>query len=183
MAISGLVRALPAAALAAAFILSPGCAPVSPRTDHPAPVRWILVERPAGQMIGPDSGVSGDAPLLVLEPVPLEGPVLSSGLALEILELEPPGPAEPGETVRVRLRVARAEPGAVYWLRARPSAPGVRILGPRERFVRGDEMAVFRFTSLSIGQAGISVNTRSRVERFPALSPGPGIFGARIPGP
>ena len=89
--------------------------------------------------------------------------VESRGYFVEVLEVTPPGLVAPGEVVTARLRVGNARPGVIYRLVARPSTPDVRIVGEAEITVRGPEVAVFRFTSLSGGRGGIEVG----VERVP----------------
>jgi hypothetical protein len=82
---------------------------------------------------------------------------------VEILEVTPNAEAAPGETVRARVRVARAKPEEVYRLTARSSQAAVRILGPSQCIVKGNAPAAFHFTSVCPGRAGILVGVERMV--------------------
>ncbi len=120
------------AVLAAAGIA--GCG--APRSAAEGPAAWRLVEfeRPGGRE-------------LVLEAdEPADGPV-----EIRFSRRR----AGVGEVVEARIRF----PGASGRRRieVRPGRPGVRVLGPAELEVEGDQPAVVRFTSDRPGLGGIEV--------------------------
>lgn len=140
---------------------------VSPAGPPPRePIRWVVVEKRVGDLAEARAIAGGDfAPevrILALEPLFPEdlgwtAEVEGRGTFVEILEVTPPGLVAPGEVVTARVRVGNARPGVAYRLVARPSTPDVQIMGEAEIRVRGPEVVVFRFTSLSGGRGGIEV--------------------------
>lgn len=150
-----------------AGFLSAGCTIAVPSKEERTPVRWIVVETLVGDAVRQgDLGhgrLDPTSRLLALEPLYAEDiswEVVVDGrnsLFVEVLEITPARHAAPGETVMAKVRVGGARPGRLYRLIARPSQENVEILGEPEKFVRGDSPAVFRFTSLSSGRAGIAV--------------------------
>ncbi len=130
------------------------------------PVRWQLVERPYRTL--PDRGDAGDgrvdpeATVLAFEPVFPEDLARASGpaparLTVEIVELFPDREAGVGQPISATVRVANADPRARYRLRIEALDPRVRLLGERERTVKGSEPATFRFMSGCPGRRGITV--------------------------
>jgi hypothetical protein len=167
------LRLLPAAAALAALSAC-AAAPLeaSPRT----PVRWIMVEKPVGDVV--PSGQNGDGQvdprsvIVTLQPLYAEDlnwevTVDPHDYFVEILEITPKAQAAPGETVIARVRVGHARPGELYRLTARASRTGVEILGGKECIVRGGAPAAFRFTSLEPGRAGITVGVERLEPRGP----------------
>ncbi|HEV3026156.1 MAG TPA: hypothetical protein VG457_01205 [Planctomycetota bacterium] len=149
-----------------------GCAIRAALPPAEKPVRWVLVEKRLADVIPEgrvgDGRADPEAFLLTLVPlarddVRWEIEVDPHDYYVEVLEITPSGEAAPGESVTATVRVARARKGDVYRLRARASRPDVEILGPRERVVREDAPALFRFTSRSSGRGGIAVEAE-RVE-------------------
>lgn len=150
------------------FLLLFGCAPAREGTvEAPASVRWILVERRAGDLrdalAGEGAGLVPDARVLVATPVLSAGPRWSPEVRgrecplVEVLELMPEGPLGVGETAWARLRVANARPEKLYRIRAEPIGDGTRILGPVEWVVRGSEPVRVAFTSLRAGPGTLRV--------------------------
>ena len=144
-----------------------GCtAPDEPGPTGRTPLRWQLVERRYRDMA--DAGVAGDgrveadAFVLAFEPVYPEDLADASGpgaarLSVEILELFPDRPIGVGQLVSATVRVANAAPLVRYRLRVEALDPRVRILGERQRTVKGSETATFCFTSGALGKRGITV--------------------------
>jgi hypothetical protein len=83
---------------------------------------------------------------------------------VELVSVAPQPQAAPGEIVTATVRVAGARAEELYRLVARASQSDVRILGDRERVVRGNRTVSFQFTSLTAGRAGIGVEVE-RVDR------------------
>jgi hypothetical protein len=130
------------------------------------PVRWILVERRyadvAETAASGDGRVNPDAVVLAFQPLypeDLKWEVVVDPVEqfVEVIGFAPGGPAQPGEVVTATVRVGMAKAGQLYRLSARPSQADVRILGEYQTIVRGNETAVFRFTSCTSGRAGIAV--------------------------
>lgn len=130
------------------------------------PVRWIMVEKPVGEVV--PNGQNGDGQvdpqslIVTLQPlypedVNWEVVVDPHDFYVEILAITPGGQASPGETVSAKVRVGRAREGETYRLIARASRSDVQIVGDREKTVRGAMPADFRFTSLSPGRGGIAI--------------------------
>ena len=158
--------------------LSPwGCS--SPRVQGPeqTPVRWIVVEKRMGDVttggwVG-DGQVYPQALVLTMQPLyreDLEWEVVVDphDYFVEVLEISPRAQASPGELVTAKVRVARARKDDVYRLVVKASQAEVEIFGAREQIVLGDAPAVFRFTSITTGRAGIAVG----VERMEPGVPG-----------
>jgi hypothetical protein len=148
------------------MLAAAGCARSGPAAG-PAPLRWIVVEKRAGDVLAEgrvgDGRVDPEAVLLTMQPlyredVAWEVAVDPGDFFVEILELTPKAQAAPGETVSARVRVARARPEELYRLTARSSQAGVTILGPSQRIVKGNSPAAFQFTSLEPGRAGIALS-------------------------
>ena len=142
------------------------CSIPTPAAPERRPVRWIMVEKPVGEVV--PNGQNGDGQVdprsmivtlqpLYSEDVNWEVVVDPHDFYVEILEISPKGPAAPGETVSAKVRVAHARAGDLYRLTAKSSKDDVQILGERQQLVRGGTPAAFRFTSLGPGRAGISV--------------------------
>ena len=149
-----------------------GCMSSASLVPERVPVRWVVVEKPVGDIL--PQGKSGDgrvdpgARLLSLHPLYREDlqwevVVDPRDYFVEVLEILPGASANPGEVVSAKVRVGGAKAEELYRLTATGSRPDVQILGDQEQFVRGIAPAVFRFTSSSPGAAGISVG----VERLP----------------
>lgn len=149
-----------------------GCVPSGSRAPERVPVRWVVVEKPVGDVL--PQGQSGDgrvdpgAHLLSLQPLYREDlqwevVVDPRDYFVEVLEVLPGSSANPGEVVSAKVRVGGAKAGEMYRLTATVSRPDVQLLGDREQLVRGNAPAVFRFTSSSTGAGGIAVG----VERLP----------------
>jgi hypothetical protein len=145
-----------------------GCAVENPLTPaERVPVRWQLVERPYGTLT--DRGAAGDGHVdpesTVLTFAPVYTDDLESAhhfgagrLSVEIVALYPDRDAGPGEPVSAIVRVANASPRARYRLRVEPLDPRVRVLGERDKSVKGSETATFRFTAGAAGKQGITVD-------------------------
>ncbi len=140
------------------------------------PVRWVMVEKPAAQVL--TQGQSGDgrvdagARLLALHPLYREDlqwdvVVDPHDFFVEVVEISPGTSANPGEVVSAKVRVGRAKDEDIYRLTATASRSDVRLLSARELLVRGSAPAVFQFTSASAGAGGIAV----AVERVPSDNP------------
>ncbi len=130
------------------------------------PVRWLLVERRYGDVVTTtstgDGRVNPDAVVLAFQPLypedlKWEVVVDPEDHFVEVVGYSPTGAARPGEVVSATVRVGKAKAGQLYRLSAKPSQPDVRILGEAETIIKGNETAVFRFTSCASGRAGISV--------------------------
>lgn len=157
------VRVLGAAAVL--FGLS-GCTVQVPAPRERTPVRWIMVEKPIGEVVPNGQNGQGQVDprcaIVTLQPlysedVNWEVVVEPHDFYVEILEITPRGQASPGETVTAKVRVGRARETDTYRLSARASCSDVEIVGDRERTVRGGAPASFRFTSLSPGRGGIAI--------------------------
>lgn len=142
------------------------CAVQAPPARERTPVRWIMVEKPIGEVVPNGQNGQGQvdprSAIVTLQPlysedVNWEVVVEPHDFYVEIIEITPRGQASPGETVNAKVRVARARVGDVYRLTARASRSDVRIVGGSEITVRGDAPANFRFTSLAPGRGGIAV--------------------------
>lgn len=142
------------------------CALPAPAPTPRKPVRWIMVEKPVGDVVplgqNGDGQVDPQSMIVTLQPlyaedVNWEVVVDPHDFYVEIVGISPPGPAAPGETVTARVRVAHARSGDLYRLTAISSQSEVQLLGDREQVVRGGNTAAFRFTSLGPGKAGISI--------------------------
>jgi len=142
-----------------------GCA-VPQETTVQEPVRWIVVEKRAGDLM--KEGVLVDRPLdesatlLAMQPLYLEDlswlvKVEAHDFFVELLEIVPGRTAAPGERVTARVRVGNAHKDATYRLAATPSNGAVRLLSRQDVVVRGPVTATFEFTSLIPGPAGIAV--------------------------
>jgi hypothetical protein len=142
------------------------CAAPPPAVPERTPVRWIMVEKPVGEVV--PNGQNGEGQVdprsmivtlqpLYSEDVNWEVVVDPHDFYVEIVAISPAGQAAPGETVCALVRVAHARSGDLYRLTAKGSQQDVQILGEREHLVRGGTPAAFRFTSLGPGRAGISV--------------------------
>lgn len=164
--------------LPALAALLPGllaCAVPLPTGPERTPVRWIMVEKPVGEVV--PNGQNGQGQVDPTSVIVTLQPLYSEDVAwevvvdphdfyVEIVEISPAGPAAPGETVSAKVRVAHARSGDLYRLTAKCSQREVQILGDREQLVRGGTTAAFRFTSLGPGRAGISVGVE-RVSNAP----------------
>ena len=150
----------------AAILGLSACAVQAPPPRERTPVRWIMVEKPIGEVV--PSGQNGQgqvdprASIVTLQPlysedVNWEVVVEPHDFYVEIIEITPRGQASPGETVTAKVRVGRAREADTYRLSARASRSDVEIVGERERTVRGGAPASFRFTSLSPGRGGIAI--------------------------
>lgn len=137
------------------------------------PVRWIFVEKRADEVYsGAAMGqgpVDPAAPVLTVQPlysedVNWEVVVDPRAYFVELVSVDPRPQAAPGEVVTATVRVGGARPEEMYRLIARPSQSDVRILGDREKVVRGSRLASFQFTSLSTGRGGIGVEVE-RIDR------------------
>ena len=153
-------------ALAAVLPGLAACAALAPEVPERIPVRWIMVEKPVGDVV--PNGQNGDGQvdpqtmIITLQPlysedVNWEVVVDPHDFYVEILEITPRGPASPGETVNAKVRVARAREGDLYRLTARASRSDVQIVGGSEMTVRGGAPASFRFTSVTPGRGGIAI--------------------------
>jgi len=157
------------AGLLALAALLPGlgaCSARPPSAPKRIPVRWIMVEKPVGEVVphgqNGDGRVDPRSMIVTLQPlypedVSWEVMVDPHEFTVEILEINPPGPAKPGETVTAKVRVARARPGETYRLTANASRSDVRIVSDRALTVRGGSPAQFRFTCLVPGKGGIAI--------------------------
>lgn len=144
-----------------------GCvASGDPGPTERTPLRWQLVERRyrdlADASRAGDGRVDPDGLVLAFEPVYPEDLVDTSRpsparLSVEILELFPDREAGVGQPITATVRVANAAPLSRYRLRVEALDPRVRILGERQRTVKGPETATFRFTSGALGRRGITV--------------------------
>src|SRR5262247_3374212 len=117
------------------------------------PLRWQLVERRYRDLsdanTAGDGRVDPDAFVLAFEPVYPEDLVdpsrpIPARLSVEIVELFPDPEAGVGQPISATVRVANAAPLARYRLRVEALDPRVRILGERQRTVKGPETATFR---------------------------------------
>lgn len=140
------------------------------------PVRWILVEKRYGDLPpaekSQDGRVNPEAIVLAFQPLypeDLKWEVVldPQDQFVEVVGFSPAGPARPGEVVSATVRVGKAKAGQLYRLSAKASQADVRILGEVQTTVKGNETAVFRFTSCASGRAGITV----RVERIEGIEP------------
>jgi hypothetical protein len=146
----------------------------SDRGESPRePARWVLVERRYADVVqtttNGDGRVNPDAVVLTFQPLYPEDlnwdvVVDPEDQFVEVVGFTPEGHARPGEIVSATVRVGKAKIGQLYRLSAKPSQTDVRILGEAQTVVRGNETAVFRFTSCTSGRAGIAVG----VERIGA---------------
>jgi len=143
-----------------------GCAPQIVAPPGRKPVRWIVVEKKIGDL-APD-GRSGDgqvdprAAMLTMQPlyaedVNWEVVVDPHDFFVEVVDISPNAQATPGETVTARVRVGKARSNESYLLTARASSHDVELIGASELVVRGNAVAMFRFTSLTAGRGGIAV--------------------------
>ena len=143
-----------------------GCAPLSVAPTGRKPVRWIVVEKTIGDFA--PGGRSGDgqvdprAAMLTMQPlyaedVNWEVVVDPHDFFVEVLDISPSAQASPGETVTARVRVGKARSHDMYLLTARASSHDVEVIGASEMIVRGNAIALFRFTSLTAGRGGIAV--------------------------
>ncbi len=142
------------------------CAIPAPAPAQRKPVRWIMVEKPVGDVVprgqNGDGQVDPQSMIVTLQPlysedVNWEVVVDPHDYYVEILEITPRGQASPGETVSAKVRVGRAREGEMYRLTARASRSDVEIVGALEMMVRGGTPACFRFTSLAPGRGGIAI--------------------------
>jgi hypothetical protein len=132
------------------------------------PVRWILVERRYGDVVGMaagDGAVNPDAMVLAFQPLyqrdlTWDIVVRPDEHFVELVGFSPRGPASPGEVVTAMVRVGQAKPGQQYRLEATPSTPDVRILGSAQAMVTGSESSCFQFTSRASGRGGIAVSVQ-----------------------
>lgn len=142
------------------------CSLPTTRVPERTPVRWIMVEKPVGEVV--PKGQNGDgqvdpmAIVLTMQPLyreDLEWAVVVDphDYFVEVLEIAPGSQATPGETVTAKVRVGKARPGDAYRLLAKASRAEVQILGASEQIVHGSTPALFRFTSTSTGPGGIAV--------------------------
>ncbi|HLY76249.1 MAG TPA: hypothetical protein VKU80_19265, partial [Planctomycetota bacterium] len=117
------------AAAATVSVLSACSVPV-PAAPIRMPVRWIMVEKPVGEVV--PNGQNGDGQVdprsmivtlqpLYSEDVNWEVVVDPHDFYVEIVEISPKGQAAPGETVSAKVRVGHARPGDLYRLTARSS--------------------------------------------------------------
>jgi hypothetical protein len=152
--------------MAAVLLGLSACAFPSLAPAQRTPVRWIMVEKPAGEVVsGGQNGVGRVDPqavVLTMQPLyreDLEWEVVVDphDYFVEVLEISPRAQVVPGETVTAKVRVGRARPNELYRLTARASQAGVEILGEGSCLVGGSSPANFRITSLSPGRAGIAV--------------------------
>lgn len=150
----------------AVFLGLSACALPAPAPTPRKPVRWIMVEKPVGDVVprgqNGDGQVDPKSMIVTLQPlysedVNWEVVVDPHDFYVEILEITPRGQASPGETVSAKVRVGRAREGEIYRLTARASRSDVEIVGAREMLVRGGTPASFRFTSLAPGRGGIAI--------------------------
>ena len=148
------------------FAAAVGCTPQALAPAVRRPVRWIVVEKKAGDLV-PD-GRSGDghvdprATMLSMQPLYAEDVnwevfVDPHEFFVEVVDISPSSQASPGETVTARVRVAKARSRETYRLTARASHQDVRVIGPSETIVRGSAVALFRFTCATVGRGGIAV--------------------------
>jgi hypothetical protein len=154
--------------LAIVAVMLQGCISSDPiqGLSRREPVRWLLVERPYGEVAaGPkdeDGAINPNAVVLAFQPLypeDLKWDILVEAQEqfVELVSFTPQGAAVPGEVVSAVVRVAKAKPDQLYRLSAKTSQCDVRILGEAHTIVKGNEPAVFRFTSCVSGRAGIAV--------------------------
>src|SRR5262245_42713114 len=104
-----------------------GCVPSVTRAPERVPVRWVVVEKPVGDIL--PQGQSGDgrveagARLLALPPLYREDlqwevVVDPRDYFVEVLEVSPSSSANPGEVVTAKVRVGGAKAGEIYRLTA-----------------------------------------------------------------
>lgn len=138
----------------------------SPEPRVREPVRWIVVEKRAGELAKEgalvDRPLEESSTLLAMQPLYPEDlnwvvKVEAQDFFVELLEITPAGTAAPGERVSARVRVGNAQKEATYRLVARPSSGDVRLLGAPEVLVRGPSPTTFSFTSLAPGAGGIAI--------------------------
>jgi hypothetical protein len=164
-----------------AFTLAGCAAPEDRGPLERTPLRWQLVERRYRDL--PEAGAAGDgrvdpdAAVLAFEPVYPEDLVDAPGqaparLGVEILELFPDREAGVGQPISATVRVANAAPRSRYRLTVEALDPRVRILGERQKTVKGPETATFRFTSGALGKRGIRLTWRKSTDVRPGRTRG-----------
>lgn len=145
-----------------------GCVSPDPGegVTHREPVRWLLVERPYGELAvgqkSEDGGINPHAMVLSFQPLypeDLKWDVIveAQDHFVELVSFMPQNAAAPGEVVSAIVRVGKAKPADLYRLSAKVSQADVRIIGEAQAIVKGSEPAVFRFTSCASGRGGIAV--------------------------
>lgn len=133
------------------------------RWDHARPDnadRWLFAQAPATELGRPgDARFAMGQQILVLrriEPEPIEPappPPPEPSIQVEVLGKE----AKVTQTVEAEIFVKDAEPGRSYRLLLTPEHPSVRVLGPSEFVIEGNQKVRARFTSLADGRAAIRV--------------------------
>jgi hypothetical protein len=148
--------------------------PSLPQADGRSALRWIVVEKRVADLGGGgragDGQVNPEAVVLAILPLAREDldwqvVVRAHDYFVEVIDLDPSGPARPGERIRARVRVGRAGKDDLYRLSAQASSPEIAIFGAREQLVRGPGIVTFQFTSASSGPGGIEI----AVEKMDAL--------------
>ena len=147
-----------------------GCLPgIEVGGEAREPVRWILVERRYGDLPDAppsrDGKVNPDAVVLAFQPLypeDLKWDVVVSPEEhfVELLGHSPTGSVPPGQVVTARVRVGRAKPNHRYLLEAVTTQPHVRVIGSNRVVVRGEEVSIFTFTSLTNGRGGVEIGVR-----------------------
>jgi hypothetical protein len=135
----------------------------SPRSDRPTPPAadlWLFAQAPATEM-----GCPGDAQfasgqhtlvLLRIERKPVEiapPPSPEPSIQVSVLAKE----ASVTETVEAEIFVKDARPEHTYRLVLTPEHPSVRLVGPSQFLVTGQQKVRVRFTSLADGTAPVRV--------------------------
>jgi len=136
-------------------------APGTDRPIHPGTDRWLFAQAPATEMGQPgDAQFESGQDTLVLLRIEPRKPV----------EIAAPPPPEPSiqvkvlakeatvtETVEAEVFVKDARPEHTYRLVLTPEHPSVRLVGPSQFLVTGQQKVRARFTSLADGTAPVRV--------------------------